>query len=40
MGLDHPLPPADRPGIRRLLDEAAQDVVTLSGTGEGELDPR
>ena len=29
----------DRPGIRRLLDEAAQDVVTLSGTGEGELDP-
>ena len=29
----------DRPGIRRLLGEAARDVVTLSGTGEGELDP-
>jgi acyl-CoA carboxylase subunit beta len=29
----------DRPGVRRLLDEAARDVVTLSGTGEGELDP-
>ena len=39
VGLDHPLPPAGPPGIRRLLDEAAQDVVTLSGTGGGELDP-
>jgi acetyl-CoA carboxylase carboxyl transferase subunit beta len=29
----------DRPGVRRLLEEAARDVVTLSGTGEGELDP-
>jgi acetyl-CoA carboxylase beta subunit/acetyl-CoA carboxylase alpha subunit len=30
---------ADRPGIRRLLEVAASDVVALSGTGEGELDP-
>ncbi|HEV7656216.1 MAG TPA: carboxyl transferase domain-containing protein [Mycobacteriales bacterium] len=29
----------DRPGIRRLLDSAATNVVALSGTGEGELDP-
>jgi acetyl-CoA carboxylase carboxyl transferase subunit beta len=29
----------DRPGIRRLLEDAARDVVALSGTGQGELDP-
>jgi acetyl-CoA carboxylase carboxyl transferase subunit beta len=29
----------DRPGVRRLLRVAATDVVTLSGTGEGERDP-
>jgi acyl-CoA carboxylase subunit beta len=29
----------DRPGVRRLLRYAATDVVPLSGTGEGELDP-
>jgi len=29
----------DRPGVRRLLRYAATDVVPLSGTGQGELDP-
>jgi acyl-CoA carboxylase subunit beta len=29
----------DRPGLRRLLADAATDVVVLSGTGEGERDP-
>ncbi|MGN6090296.1 MAG: carboxyl transferase domain-containing protein [Actinomycetales bacterium] len=29
----------DRPGVRRLLRVAAQDVVPLNGTGEGEADP-
>lgn len=29
----------DRPGVRRLLRYAATDVVPLSGTGEGEIDP-
>jgi acetyl-CoA carboxylase alpha subunit/acetyl-CoA carboxylase beta subunit len=29
----------ERPGIRRLLRQAATDVVALSGTGQGELDP-
>ena len=29
----------DRPGVRRFLRYAATDVVPLSGTGEGELDP-
>ena len=29
----------DRPGVRRLLRYAASDVVPLSGTGEGEVDP-
>lgn len=29
----------ERPGIRRLLRYAARDVVPLSGTGAGELDP-
>jgi len=29
----------ERPGVRRLLRVAATDVVTLSGTGEGERDP-
>ena len=29
----------DRPGVRRLLRMAATDVVPLSGTGAGELDP-
>ncbi|MBS45248.1 MAG: acetyl-CoA carboxyl transferase [Nocardioides sp.] len=29
----------ERPGVRRLLRYAAQDVVPLSGTGQGEKDP-
>ena len=29
----------ERPGIRRLLRYAAQDVIPLNGTGEGEHDP-
>lgn len=29
----------ERPGIRRLLRYAAQDVIALNGTGEGEHDP-
>lgn len=29
----------ERPGVRRLLRYAAQDVVPLNGTGEGEADP-
>jgi acetyl-CoA carboxylase beta subunit len=29
----------ERPGVRRLLRYAATDVVPLTGTGEGELDP-
>lgn len=29
----------ERPGVRRLLREAATDVVLLNGTGEGEADP-
>jgi acetyl-CoA carboxylase carboxyl transferase subunit beta len=30
---------SERPGVRRLLRYAAQDVVPLSGTGQGEIDP-
>ncbi|TDQ47951.1 carboxyl transferase domain-containing protein [Actinorugispora endophytica] len=29
----------DRPGVRRLLRHAANDVVPLNGTGDGETDP-
>jgi acetyl-CoA carboxylase carboxyl transferase subunit beta len=29
----------DRPGVRRLLKYAADDVIPLNGTGEGETDP-
>ena len=29
----------ERPGVRRLLRDAATDVIPLNGTGEGELDP-
>ncbi|WP_310961928.1 carboxyl transferase domain-containing protein [Nocardioides terrisoli] len=29
----------DRPGVRRLLRYAAEDVIPLNGTGEGEADP-
>jgi acetyl-CoA carboxylase carboxyl transferase subunit beta len=29
----------ERPGVRRLLRYAATDVIPLSGTGQGELDP-
>lgn len=29
----------DRPGVRRLLRYAAQDVIPLNGTGQGEADP-
>ncbi|MBV2364485.1 carboxyl transferase domain-containing protein [Streptomonospora nanhaiensis] len=29
----------DRPGVRKLLRRAAEDVVPLNGTGEGESDP-
>ncbi len=29
----------DRPGVRELLRYAAQDVVAMSGTGQGESDP-
>jgi acetyl-CoA carboxylase carboxyl transferase subunit beta len=30
---------ADRPGVRRLLRYAADDVIPLNGTGQGESDP-